>query len=162
LLMGALEAQGNIPEALRVFDNLRTLLRNELGTMPAPETVAFHERLLSPGVRTRAAPHEEAGPDWRIELPAELMMQSDAPLEARRHYVQNVPYPVLRSATREYSAELSRLIPELRRRIPELAPADTGEPETERYRLFEAVVGLLSEISRTAPVLLVLDDLQWA
>ena len=37
-----------------------------------------------------------------------------------------------------------------------------AEPETDRYRLFEAVVGVLSSISARAPVLLVLDDLQWA
>src|SRR5581483_4242434 len=53
LLMETLEAQGNIPEALRVFESLRTLLRHELGTAPAPETLAFHDRLLSPGGRTR-------------------------------------------------------------------------------------------------------------
>src|SRR5204862_184541 len=45
---------------------------------------------------------------------------------------------------------------------PELPAPVEGEPETERYRLFEAVAGLLIEISTTAPVLLVLDDLQWA
>ena len=44
---------------------------------------------------------------------------------------------------------------------PELPPP-VGEPETERYRLFEAVVGLLEAISSRAPILLVLDDLHWA
>ena len=59
-------------------------------------------------------------------------------------------------------SELARLIPELRRRAPELPEPVAGEPETERYRLFEAVVGLLAEISNIAPAMLVLDDLQWA
>ena len=239
LLMEALEAQGNVPEALRVFERLRTLLRDELGTMPAPETLVIHDRLLRPGGRRVRAGEPEQPPDSTIELPAELRVQSEAPLVGRRteleelsrlwwriaessppgrdtnrrlvlltgdpgigksrlvaeiarvahdagafvlagrspeealvpyqpflealsHYVQSVPYPVLRASTREYGPELSRLIPELRRRIPELGQGGTGELETERYRLFEAVVGLLAEISRTAPVLLVLDDLQWA
>ena len=83
-------------------------------------------------------------------------------VEALRHYVLNVPFAELRSSARDYGAELARLVPELRRRAPGLPPAIEGEPETERYRLFEAVVGLLSEISASAPVLLVLDDLQWA
>jgi DNA-binding SARP family transcriptional activator len=239
LLMEALEAQGNIPEALRVFERLRTLLRDELGTLPAPETVALHERLLLPPVRRQAAPDQPQPTGAPVELPAEMVMHADAPLvgrrkeleklrelwkrareggpagrdaasrlvlltgdpgigksrlvaelariahedgafvlagrspeealvpyqpfiEALRQYVQGVPYEMLRAGTREYGAELSRLIPELARRIPELAPGPGGELETERYRLFEAVVGLLSEISRTAAVLLVLDDLHWA
>ncbi len=46
--------------------------------------------------------------------------------------------------------------------MPELPPPDPGDPETDRYRLFEAVAGLLAEISAAVPVLIVLDDLQWA
>src|SRR5262249_18615148 len=37
-----------------------------------------------------------------------------------------------------------------------------AEAETERYLLFEAVTGLLAAASRENPVVLVLDDLQWA
>ncbi len=51
LLMEALAARGNIAEALRVFDGLRTLLRDELGTNPSPEAIAAHERLLRPEPR---------------------------------------------------------------------------------------------------------------
>ena len=59
-------------------------------------------------------------------------------------------------------AELARLIPELRRRLPELRRPEPGDPETDRYRLFEAVAGLLGEISAASPLLVVLDDLHWA
>ena len=45
LLMEALALQGNVAEGLLVFDRLRTLLRDELGTMPSAETIALHERL---------------------------------------------------------------------------------------------------------------------
>ena len=48
LLMEALAAQGNIAEGLRVFEQLRTLLRHELGTLPSPEALATHDRLLNP------------------------------------------------------------------------------------------------------------------
>src|SRR5205823_14175821 len=82
--------------------------------------------------------------------------------EALRQYFLGVPFSELRSSAREYGSELARLVPELRRRAPELPAPHESEPETERYRLFEAVVGLMSEISATAPVLLVLGDLQWA
>jgi tetratricopeptide (TPR) repeat protein len=76
--------------------------------------------------------------------------------------VFRAPLEELRLVAREYGAELGRLIPELRRRVPELPRPDPGDPETDRYRLFEAVAGLLAEISAAVPVLIVLDDLQWA
>jgi DNA-binding SARP family transcriptional activator/tetratricopeptide (TPR) repeat protein len=47
-LMEALAAQGNVAEALRVYDELRVLLRDELGTAPAPALQALHSRLLAP------------------------------------------------------------------------------------------------------------------
>lgn len=239
LLMQALAAQGNVAEGLRVFDRLRTLLRDELGTTPSRETIAVHELLLrAPAGRARAAAVDIDGavPTVELQLPAELRERASAPLigrarelrqledlwavatgdaeqvlggrialivgdagigktrlaaelarrahanhayvlpgrsseetlvpyqpflEALRHYLLGVPFAQLR-ATREYGAELARLVPELRRRAPDLPMPPEGEPETERYRLFEAVVGLLSAISERTPVLIVLDDLQWA
>jgi SARP family transcriptional regulator, regulator of embCAB operon len=47
VLMEALERQGNIAEALRVYESLRTLLREELGAAPAPAVQRVHERLLA-------------------------------------------------------------------------------------------------------------------
>src|SRR5439155_12133293 len=58
-------------------------------------------------------------------------------------------------------AELVRLIPELRERIPHLSPSE-GEDESRRYRLYEAVSSLLMEVATAAPLVLVIDDLQWA
>ncbi|MEA2480642.1 MAG: hypothetical protein QOJ07_2564 [Thermoleophilaceae bacterium] len=45
-LMEALRARGNVAEALRVFEDLRVLLREELGTMPGPRVAMLHEQLL--------------------------------------------------------------------------------------------------------------------
>ncbi|MBV8712316.1 MAG: AAA family ATPase, partial [Solirubrobacterales bacterium] len=234
ILMGALAGRGNVAEALRVFDQLRTLLRDELGTNPSPEAIAAHERLLRPqsqpsgeipGTRQAGEAQIPLPPDlrqrpawpllgrerelakleelWQLAggqersgrvvllagdagigkstLTAELarrlhkagaiVLAGRAPreslvpyqpiLEALRHWALNASVTNLGSIAREYGSELSRLIPELRRRAPDLPPPP-DEPETERYRLFEAVVGLLTELSQSAPVLLVLDDLQWA
>ncbi|MGZ4194577.1 MAG: ATP-binding protein, partial [Solirubrobacteraceae bacterium] len=94
--------------------------------------------------------------------PEETLVPYQPFLEALGHYVSRAPLEELRSVAREYGAEISRLMPELRRRVPELPQPDPGDPETDRYRLFEAVVGLLAEISSAVPVLIVLDDLQWA
>jgi DNA-binding SARP family transcriptional activator len=45
--MEALAARDNTAEALRVFDTLRVLLREELGVAPGAATQAVHRRLLS-------------------------------------------------------------------------------------------------------------------
>src|SRR5436190_1508143 len=45
-LMEVLRAGGNVAEALRVYEDLRTMLRDELGTPPSARVMALHERLL--------------------------------------------------------------------------------------------------------------------
>ncbi|HEX6858280.1 MAG TPA: BTAD domain-containing putative transcriptional regulator [Streptosporangiaceae bacterium] len=46
LLMEALAQRGNIAEALRAYERLRVLLREELGIMPSPTVQGVHRRLL--------------------------------------------------------------------------------------------------------------------
>jgi DNA-binding SARP family transcriptional activator len=45
-LMEVLQARENSAEALRVYERLRTLLRDELGASPSPATQELHRRLL--------------------------------------------------------------------------------------------------------------------
>ena len=81
-------------------------------------------------------------------------------VEALRHFVDHTP--VLSGRLGRYGGELARLVPELTERVPDLPPPLRSDPETERYRLFDAVAGWLAVASAEEPVLLVLDDLQWA
>ena len=83
-------------------------------------------------------------------------------MEALRHFVDHTPPHQLRERFGRYGGELVRLLPELAERIPDLAPPLRSDPETERYRLFDAVAVWLGAASAHEPVLLVLDDLQWA
>ena len=46
LLMRLAEAQGNVAEALRVYETLRVLLRDELGIAPGPQVQHEFERIL--------------------------------------------------------------------------------------------------------------------
>src|SRR5205085_1590131 len=58
--------------------------------------------------------------------------------------------------------ELRRLRPELAAEVPGLPEPLAGDENTERYRLFNAVAGWLSALSEDAPVVVLIDDLQWA
>jgi DNA-binding SARP family transcriptional activator/tetratricopeptide (TPR) repeat protein len=65
LLMESLAADGNPAEALRVYEQLRQVLRDELGTNPAPEVQAIHRQLLAgedAGAEGTAAPTADAQP----------------------------------------------------------------------------------------------------
>ena len=59
-------------------------------------------------------------------------------------------------------SHLSRVLPELHDLVPNLEGGRTTDPEAERYLLFGSVVTLLASAGRSAPILLVLDDLHWA
>ncbi|HEY2303875.1 MAG TPA: AAA family ATPase [Acidimicrobiales bacterium] len=84
-------------------------------------------------------------------------------VEALLPYVSGCPIEELRDQVGTDGADLARLLPVLSDR---LALGGQGEdedgPETGRYRMFEAINALLSRLSTVTPVLLVLDDLQWA
>jgi class 3 adenylate cyclase/tetratricopeptide (TPR) repeat protein len=84
-------------------------------------------------------------------------------VDALRHFVDHTPPEELAGRLGRYPGELVRLVPELGQRLPDdLPPPLRSDPETERYRLFDAVDGWLRGVSAEAPLLLVLDDLQWA
>jgi SARP family transcriptional regulator, regulator of embCAB operon len=47
LLMDALAAQGNIAQAMHIYDRARSILREELGITPGPPIQQAHARLLT-------------------------------------------------------------------------------------------------------------------
>ena len=47
ILIEALERRGNVAEALRAYERLRVLLRDDLGIAPSPALQAVHRRLLT-------------------------------------------------------------------------------------------------------------------
>jgi predicted ATPase/class 3 adenylate cyclase len=81
-------------------------------------------------------------------------------VEALRHFADHSP--LLSGGMGRYGEELVRLVPELSERVPGLPAPLRSDPETERYRLFDAVAAWLAVASVEKPLLLVLDDLQWA
>ncbi len=60
-----------------------------------------------------------------------------------------------------YPIEVSKLIPELEKKLRLVPQSFPLSPEHSRDRLFEAVSQFITNISREAPLLVILDDLQW-
>jgi tetratricopeptide (TPR) repeat protein/tRNA A-37 threonylcarbamoyl transferase component Bud32 len=61
------------------------------------------------------------------------------------------------------AADIAQLDSDIRQRLPAALPAPlTLEPEPARFRLFDGVTTFLRNAARSRPMLLILDDLQWA
>jgi len=82
--------------------------------------------------------------------------------EALAHFVTHAPEELLAAHVAVHGSELAPMVPALGRRFPGLETTSAIDADTERYLLFEATVGLLSLASQDQPVVIVLDDLQWA
>jgi DNA-binding SARP family transcriptional activator len=230
LLMRVCAAQGNVAEALDVYNALRRRLGEELGLLPSPEVRSEADLLLRgerpgsasaplagasraeqgalapvAGPRTRSAPfvgrerelaelrdlfdhathghahfallRGEAG-IGKTRLATEFMAECEAggalALYGHCDDTRLLPYQPFVDALRQY---LARTSPDQRpewtnqqrtalgRVLPELAPAaqsPADAPDTEAYWLLDAVSRLLTDIASKQPLLLVLDDLQWA
>lgn len=83
-------------------------------------------------------------------------------VEALRFLVGVLPADELAVCVAEAAGELARLPIGLERRLSRVPPAQAADAATERYLLFCAVSDLLAAVSRARPVVLVLEDLQWA
>ena len=115
---------------------------------------------------------------FAAEFAAEVHAGGGVVLSGRSFEESIVPYQPFVESLRQYVADcepidleaqlggdpspIAWLVPEITSRLPALPAGRHGELEGERYRLFEAVAMFLATISVGAPVLLVLDDLQWA
>jgi tetratricopeptide (TPR) repeat protein len=73
------------------------------------------------------------------------------------------PSPELyRQGLGEEAAEMARILPKLRRLFPDIPPPLALPAEQERRYFFNSVCDVVARASRLAPLLLVVDDLQWA
>ncbi len=82
--------------------------------------------------------------------------------EALSHFVAHADLRELSDHVDAHGGDLARLAPDLTRRLPDVPPAPSTDPEADRYRLFDTVAALLADACKRAPVVLVLDDLHWA
>jgi class 3 adenylate cyclase/tetratricopeptide (TPR) repeat protein len=82
--------------------------------------------------------------------------------ESLGHFLAHAPEAELERHVAAHGAELCRLVPSLASRLPGLPPTRATDADSERFLLFAAVLGLLEQISAEQPLVVVLDDLQWA
>jgi len=68
--------------------------------------------------------------------------------------------PGLAGADGQWLAELSRLVPQIRSRLPGVPPAPAAAP-AEGWRLFEAAAQLLAALAAERPVCVLLDAVEW-
>jgi DNA-binding SARP family transcriptional activator len=240
LLMEVHARVGDVAEALRVFERVRVLLRDELGARPSPGLLALHQQLLTGGIVAEARRDHPAGagadgsvrlPE-RVPLPSILARRAAAAFVGRDTELQTLerlwreatpgarflvlvsgdpgmgktalaarfaarvhadgatvlygqcdehsvaPYEPIVEALRGYWShsetldaarqrpaelgELARVVPELRDHLREPPAFVPGEPDVQRYRLFESVRAILARAAEDRPILLVLDDVHWA
>jgi tetratricopeptide (TPR) repeat protein len=83
-------------------------------------------------------------------------------IQALRDHAGRRDPATLRAELGDGAADVARLVPGLAGRLGELPPSPTLEPDQARFRLFDAVAGLLRRAGEAEPLLLVLDDLHWA
>jgi DNA-binding SARP family transcriptional activator len=93
---------------------------------------------------------------------SEALVPHRAFVEGLGHLVVSCDAALLRELLGPRAPDLARLIPEVERVLHEATDSPVREDGTKRYIAFEAAAELLAGLSRQAPVLLLLDDLQWA
>src|SRR5262249_50764078 len=82
-------------------------------------------------------------------------------VEVIREYVSTRPDDALKEMG-DSASNLAKLVPEIRRRIPDLPSTAAADPNGERMRLFDGVTSFLVNASKANPIMLQLDDLHWA
>ncbi len=106
--------------------------------------------------------HEQGGVVLAGRCDEDLGVPYQPFVEALRHFADHTSPQNLRERLGRYGGELARLVPELTQWVPDLPPPLQSDPETERYRLFDAVAAWLASVTAEELVLVILDDLQWA
>lgn len=82
--------------------------------------------------------------------------------EILEQLVRAVPADNLRNVLGPTAAEIALLMPELRRRFPDIPPPLELPPEQQQRYLFNALLELTERLGGAAPLVVLLDDMQWA
>jgi DNA-binding SARP family transcriptional activator/tetratricopeptide (TPR) repeat protein len=237
LLIRALAGAGRQADALRAFQQYRSVLADEFGTDPSPDVVRVERRVATgwDGIESAAPANERAGPrdgsdPTEIPLPRVLVNpvgfvgrvgemesfaseldlvatsglrsvtlrgeagigktwllgafaqevvssaratvtygrcdETGASLQPFRSIlgacVDHAPMQVLTEHVARCGGELLRICPSLSARVATMPAPTESDDATERFLAFEAAADLLVRIASARPLVVILDDLQWA
>ena len=73
-----------------------------------------------------------------------------------------LPVDVLRNALGDTASEIARLVPDLRRAMPDIPPAEDLPPEQQQRYFFNALLEFTGRLAGACPLVYLLDDMQWA
>ena len=80
-----------------------------------------------------------------------------------RTYVRDCEPEKMRVEMGTGAGDIAELVPEVKERLPDVQPPPPLEsPEQARFRLFDSVTTWLRNASQTQPLVLILDNLNWA
>jgi eukaryotic-like serine/threonine-protein kinase len=82
-------------------------------------------------------------------------------VQAIRSYVRDADPVALAWQMGGGAAEVAQLLPEVAEKL-NIEPAEPGESEEARFKLFDSVTSFLLAAARDRPTVIVLDDLHWA
>jgi diguanylate cyclase (GGDEF)-like protein len=84
-------------------------------------------------------------------------------VQAVRSYVRDRDPEGLRSELGTGAGVIAEIVSEIRQRLPDLRrPPALDSPDAARFRLFDSMAAFLHGAARSRPIMLVLDDVQWA
>jgi len=121
-----------------------------IGKTRLAQELGFHGESLGAQVWWgRCYEHVGAPPYWPYVQPI-------------RAYIQDVGADQLRSQMGPGAADIADVIPEVLAKLPDLEMPAVLDPDQARFRLFDSITTFFKNAAQAQPIVLVLEDLQWA
>ena len=83
-------------------------------------------------------------------------------VQAIRSYVRDRDQQQLQSEMGAGAADIAEIVSDVGEQLPGLQPPPQLEPDQARFRLFDSITAFLKSAGRRQPLVLILEDLQWA
>ncbi|MBA2607895.1 MAG: AAA family ATPase [Actinobacteria bacterium] len=83
-------------------------------------------------------------------------------VEMLEHALSLMPPDMVREDMADDAPEIARMVPELRRRFPDIPEALELPPEQQRRYFFNAVASFIARGAKRFPLVMMMDDIHWA